>query len=296
MTHRLILVVWLALLLTGCSRPDDAPLDEQVDIGSHSLHIHCVGAGSPVIVIDVGVGDSYTSWQPIQQQLARDTRVCAYDRAGYGQSEPGPMPRHSKQVAQELRLLLEKSGVKGPYLMVGHSLGGLNVQVFAAQYPDVVDGLVLLDPPPLEWITGGPVFPELQDLFRQQTRELSATAEALSQSSDPQDRARAGYFRTLASEHEELFGESALQVAAIGSFGDVPLTVIASGKANPAFGESAQAFQQFWIEQSRELAGKSTRGMFFLVQASGHMLHQDAPKEVIQAVRRLSAQAPNESR
>jgi pimeloyl-ACP methyl ester carboxylesterase len=295
-TNRLILVVWFALLLAGCSQGDSAPSDQQVNIGTHSLHIHCLGAGTPVVVIDVGVGDSYTSWQPIQQQLARDTRVCTYDRAGYGLSEPGPMPRHSKQVAQELKLLLERSGVKGPYLMVGHSLGGLNVQVFAAQYPDVVDGLVLLDLPPLAWIMGGPMFPELHDLFKQQTQELSAMAEALSQSSDPRERSRADYFRTLASEHEELFGESARQVAAIASFGDLPLTVIASGKANPAFGENAQAFQQFWIEQSRELAGKSTRGTFVLVQESGHMLHQDAPAEVIQAIRRLLAQALNESR
>jgi len=104
MINRHVVMVWFALLLAGCSQGDNAPTDQQVNIGTHGLHIHCVGAGTPVVVIDVGVGDSYTNWQPIQQQLARDTRVCAYDRAGYGQSEPGPMPRHSKQVAQELRL------------------------------------------------------------------------------------------------------------------------------------------------------------------------------------------------
>ena len=120
-----------------------------VDLGTHSLHIRCVGRGAPAVVIDTGHGDEAYTWYAIQDQLAEETRVCTYDRAGYGRSEPGPMPRHSRQAA-ELKLLLENAGIEGPYLLVGHSLGGLNAQVFAGDYPDLVAGLVLVDPPPMD--------------------------------------------------------------------------------------------------------------------------------------------------
>lgn len=286
---RFVLAAALALLTASCVQRDTAPpdsitIDRQIDIGTHRLYVHCAGKGTPVVVIDVGVGESYASWQPIQDALAQVTRVFAYDRAGYGQSEPGPMPRHAKQEARELRLLLEKAGVKGPYVLVGHSLGGLNMQVFAAEYPDDVAGMVLLDPPPLQWIVGGETFPELTDLFKKQTQELSTAAEAMSQSADPKERAKAVFLKAVASEHEELFGETARQVAAIGSFGDLPLTVIASGKANPLFGAAAEDYQRFWIEESRTLAGKSTRGKFVLIEESGHQLHKDAPDKVLEAI------------
>ena len=292
MIARFVFAAAIALLTVSCGQRDTAPpdsvsIDRQVDIGTHSLYVHAVGKGTPVVVIDVGVGESYENWQPIQDALARVTRVFAYDRAGYGQSEVGPMPRHAKQEARELRLLLEKAGVKGPYLLVGHSLGGLNMQVFAAEYPDDVAGMVLLDPPPLRWIMGGEAFPELTDLFEKQTQELSTTAQAMSQSADPQEKAKAVFLKAVASEHEELFGETARQVAAIGSFGDLPLTVIASGSPNPLFGPTAEKYQRFWIEESRKLAGKSTRGKFALIEESGHQLHKDAPDKVLEAIRQM---------
>ncbi len=290
---RLLVFVALVVLSVGCSQRGGIPLDEQINIGTHSLHIYCVGTGTPVIVIDVGIGESYTSWQSIQDQLAQDTRVCTYDRAGYGQSEPGSMPRHSKQASDELKLLLENAGVEGPYLLVGHSLGGLNMQVFASQYPDVVFGAVLLDPSPLQWIIDGDEFPELYEMFKQETQELSVAAAALSQSANPEEKAKASFYQTLVSEHEELLGDSAQQVAAIGSFVDMPLVVIASGKANPAFGDSAEAFQQFWIEQSRELADKSTKGRFILAEESGHHIHLDAPQVVIDAILQMVQKARN---
>jgi pimeloyl-ACP methyl ester carboxylesterase len=276
--------------------PDSAATDRQVNIGTHSLYVHCVGKGIPVVVIDVGVGESYTGWQQIQDALAQVTRVFAYDRAGYGQSDPGPMPRNARQEAGELRLLLRNAGVEGPYLLVGHSLGGLNMQVFAAEYPDEVAGMVLLDPPPLQWITGAQTFAGLDEMFKQQTQELSAAAEAMSQSADPQERAKAVYLKAVASEHGELFGESAREVAAIDSFGDLPLTVIASGKPNPLFGEAAEDFQEFWIEQSRELAGKSTRGKFVLIEESTHHLNTDAPDKVAEVIRSMMGEISGASR
>jgi len=288
----LIVTALLALLgLSACSPGSTGEIDKMVNIGTHSLHIRCTGQGSPVVVIDTGVGDTSERWQPFQAQVAQVTRVCAYDRAGYGSSEPGPLPRHSQRVADELKQLLENAGVRGPYVLVGHSLGGLNVQVFADRYPDLVAGLILLDPAPLLFITGQ-AFPALHRVFEQQAAELQQVAEAARQSTDAEAQAQAGYLEAVASEHAALVAESASQVAAIASFGDIPLVVIGSGKPNPAFGADAEAFQQFWIEQNRELATRSTDGTFVLAQESSHYLHEDAPDVVLDAIRHMVQQSP----
>ena len=286
---RWVLCALTALLVTSSCGQDTGEVDKMVDIGSHSLHIRCIGRGEPVVVIDTGIGDLAEKWHGVQDQLAQDSRVCTYDRAGYGQSEPGPTPRHSQRVASELKLLLEKAGVEGPYVLVGHSLGGLNLQVFASQYPALVAGLVLIDPPPLDFITGK-AFPDLYQMAAQQGPELSAAAEHARQSADAEERAKASYLEAVASEHQMFTTETAEQVVAIASFGDMPLIVMAAGKPNPAFGDAAEAFQAFWIEQSRALAAKSANGRFILVEESGHHLEEDAPDAIFRAVREMVAQ------
>ena len=130
----LVCVGVLALSACGSGEPEVKDLDTMVSLGTHSLHIRCTGQGSPVVVIDTGAGDTSERWQPIQAQVAQVTRVCTYDRAGYGSSEPGPLPRHSQRAAGELKQLLENAGVGEPYVLVGHSLGGLNVQGFADRH------------------------------------------------------------------------------------------------------------------------------------------------------------------
>jgi pimeloyl-ACP methyl ester carboxylesterase len=296
--RRLIVAILLILLgLSACSPGDDGgEMDERVSVGTHSLHIRCTGKGSPTVVIDTGVGDTSERWQSIQAEMAQVTRTCTYDRAGYGASEPGPLPRHSERAADELKQLLENAGVKGPYVLVGHSLGGLNAQVFADRYPELVGGLVLLDPAPLAFITGQ-AFPTLYRMFEQQAAELQQAAEAARQSLSPgsgqatnaEAQAKANYLEAVASEHAALVAEGAAQVAGIESFGDIPLVVIGSGVPNPAFGEEAAAFQQFWIEQNRALVLKSTNGTFVLVEESGHHLEQDTPDAVVRVIGEMVA-------
>jgi pimeloyl-ACP methyl ester carboxylesterase len=240
------------------------------------------------VVIDTGAGDLAQKWHDIQDRLAETSRVCTYDRAGYGRSEPGPMPRHSQRSADELQLLLKVAGIQGPYVLVGHSLGGLNAQVFASRYPDLVSGLVLIDPPPLDFFTGK-AFSGLYEMASQQTSEYSAAAERARQSVNPGERAKASHLEAVASEHHAFLNESAEQVAAIASFGDTPLTVMAAGMSNPAFGDEAQAFQAFWIEQNRALANRSTDSTFILVEESGHHLEDDAPDAVVRAIDEMVA-------
>jgi pimeloyl-ACP methyl ester carboxylesterase len=287
--HVALLVLCGRLLLAGCSASSDVPSDKQVNVGAHMLHIYCMGKGSPAVVIDTGSGETYESWLSLIGKLAQVTRVCAYDRAGYGQSEPGPLPRDSAREADELRVLLQNADIKGPYVLVGHSLGAINAQVFAGRYPSLVVGAVLIDPTPLGWIAGG-AFPELRVSYDQQTAAFKSQGEALRNSSDPKARGEADFYVMMASEMTELVSTSARQVAAITTFGDMPLTVIASTKPNPQFGASAEAFQQFWIAQSEELARKSTRGAFIRAEGSSHHVHQDAPQLVLDAVRGMIVQ------
>jgi pimeloyl-ACP methyl ester carboxylesterase len=120
------------------------------------LHLHCLGQGSPAVVFDAALGASSLSWTLVQPGVARLTRTCTYDRAGFGWSEAGPLPRTAGRVAGELRSLLHRSNIPAPFILVGHSFGGLVVRIFAARYRDLVAGLVLVDPAhPEEWLEPG---------------------------------------------------------------------------------------------------------------------------------------------
>jgi pimeloyl-ACP methyl ester carboxylesterase len=121
------------------------PPGRLVDVGGHLLHIHCVGEGRPTVVLEGAMFAFSASWAQVQPELARHTRVCAYDRAGMGWSESGPGPRDAGRVAAELHTLLREAGESGPHVLVGHSLGALPVRILAARHPESVAGLVLLE-------------------------------------------------------------------------------------------------------------------------------------------------------
>ena len=150
-----VLAVLLGLALLGAayesvSEAADAraypPPGRMVDVGGYRLHINCVGTGTPTVVIDSGLGDWSASWSnSVQPQAATTTRVCTYDRAGMGYSEPGPLPRTAARFSEELHTLLQRADIPGPYVLAGHSSGGLTVRVFAAAYPAEVVGVLLID-------------------------------------------------------------------------------------------------------------------------------------------------------
>src|SRR5215207_7597931 len=121
------------------------PPGEMVDVGTHSLHINCIGQGSPTVILESGLGTMSADWANVQPEVANTTRVCAYDRAGTGWSEPGPEPRDSQQIARELHTLLGNAGIDDPYVLVGQSFGGLYVRMYASRYPKEVEGMVLVD-------------------------------------------------------------------------------------------------------------------------------------------------------
>jgi pimeloyl-ACP methyl ester carboxylesterase len=279
----------LAVFLAACGalalpeRGSSQSFDQMISVGSHRLQVHMEGKGTPAVVIDAGLADQLGKMRPLQERIARVTRVITYNRAGYGKSEPGPLPRHSGREAEELKALLEKVSVPGPYVLVGHSLGALNMQVFASRYPNTVAGMILLDPPPLSFILGQE-YRDLGLMAGQMTAEWQAIADSAAQSVDAREKEKSALFRMIASEHREMFGETARLVAAVSTFGDMPLVVLAAGKPNPAFGEVAEKFQRYWIDQSRALSEKSAHGKFILVEGASHFIYLDAPELVAESI------------
>ena len=179
------------------------PPGELVDVGGHSLHINCVGEGSPTVILESGSGANSVDWANIQPEVANTTRVCAYDRAGSGWSEPGPGPGDLQQIAGELHTLLANAGIDGPYVLVGHSFGGLYVRMYADLYPNEVEGMVLVDSS----------HPE------QSAR--TAEAQAASEASSAEESLRA----TPETSAQVLLSTQSL--------GDKPLSVISAGEQEP---------------------------------------------------------------
>jgi pimeloyl-ACP methyl ester carboxylesterase len=124
---------------------EPAPRGKLVDLGGHKLHVNCTGKGSPTVVIENGLGDISANWSLVQSRVSAFTRICTYDRAGYGFSDPGPKPRTFSQINLELHDALNKLGEQGPFVLVGHSFGGPVVRNFAASYPQQVAGMVQVD-------------------------------------------------------------------------------------------------------------------------------------------------------
>jgi pimeloyl-ACP methyl ester carboxylesterase len=128
------------------SSPAFKPPGKLVDVGGYRLHLHCTGRGEPAVVLIAGSGDFSFDWSLAQPGVSRFARVCSYDRAGLAWSDPGPTPRTMRQDASELHTLLRAAGLKPPYVLVGHSIGGLIARVYGEQYPKEVAGMVLVDP------------------------------------------------------------------------------------------------------------------------------------------------------
>jgi pimeloyl-ACP methyl ester carboxylesterase len=146
------------------SKQAGRPPGRLVDIGTHRLHLHCAGEGLPTVVFDAALGASSLSWSLVQPEVGRVTRACTYDRAGFGWSDAGPLPRTAGRIAEELHRLLQRGEVPGPHILVGHSYGGLVMRLFASRHSGNVAGLILIEPAiPEEWAVPTP---EQQALIR----------------------------------------------------------------------------------------------------------------------------------
>lgn len=147
----LLLAVTTGIFLTAATRAKARlkkqypPIGQKIDIGGYRLHMHAEGEGTPTVILDAGAGVIGLSWELVRPAIAKVTRVVTYDRAGLGWSDPSPYPRDASTMALELHAMLINANVSGPYILVGHSLGGPVARHFATKYPDEVAGLVMVD-------------------------------------------------------------------------------------------------------------------------------------------------------
>ena len=268
-----------------------------IDVGGHQMHLECTGSGSPTVVLQPGAGGTSASMAWVAPAVARQTRVCVYDRAGRGGSETADGPQDGARVATDLHTLLHRAGVPGPYVMAGHSFGGLYVRIFAAHYPNEVAGLVLIDS------TGSKepaksVIPSTGDenydavgrvavlaslsarvgLGRLYGDLVGGTLPARSNELLRVDSAQAHTVRSVVEEY--LRGGAASQEAAsLRDFGDKPLFVVTAGSGNDASWQAAQT----------KLATLSTNSAHEVVAGASHQPLEDEKQYAAHVTRAVLA-------
>jgi pimeloyl-ACP methyl ester carboxylesterase len=249
-----------------------------IDVGGHDLRLDCAGTGSPTVVLEPGAGatSAWMGW--VAPAVAEQARVCVYDRAGRGGSAPAHSVQDGARIATDLHTLLHRAGVPGPYVLAGHSFGGLYVRIFAAHYPDEVSGLVLLDStasaepamsvvpstPDRSSYDGAGRFATLASLSARVgvTRLvgdlLGGTLPARSEEQLRYDTAQASTVHSVIDEYQR-GGATAREAASLSDFGDKPLFVLTAGE-HPAS----------WITAQRKMAALSTNSAHQVVDGATH--------------------------
>ncbi len=278
------------------------------------LNIYCTGAGSPTVVFDSGLGDGTRAWGLIQPAIAEHTRACSYDRAGLGFSDPPTRSSTSANVVDDLHRLLHAAHVKPPYVLVGHSLGGMHVKLYAETYLSEVAGLVFVDPSHEDLGKGAwAIDPESQKTYAPYMEALHRCLEArpddfVAESElvkncgpfpDPHYSAainavemqlgkQHGRVQARVSEQENVWFTSADQVrAAYRPLGDIPIIVLtheASPRGPAETQEQRAAKNKLWIDLHDRIASMSTRGKRRTVDNAGHYIQLDQPQVVIDSI------------
>jgi len=314
------------------AQPPFPPPGKLVDVGGWRLHLNCTGearASQPTVILEAGVGDFSVEWSLVQPDVAKFARVCSYDRAGDGWSDLGPHPRTLRQIVYELHTLLDKGGVKPPFVLVGHSYGGWLVRLYASTYPAEVAGMVLVDagadnprrilpdgklgssadlvrgePIPAVKVSG-PL--RISDIPPGALSQMKAGAQKLAQSPNepPRDKlppdaqrmrawalAQVGHVAAAVNpfENEELAGLRAERAKGEHPLGDMPLIVLTRGKSEEE-GPDGKAFEAEHRRDHAAMAAMSRNGKLIIATRSGHHVQLDEPELVVKAIRDTLAAA-----
>ncbi|RHW36149.1 alpha/beta hydrolase [Lysinibacillus yapensis] len=314
------LVVLMGLLLLGLiyeqiSRAKDAkrlPAGKMIDMGGYRLHVMDDGQGGPTVIIIHGAGDCSYSWMHIRKEISKFTRVITYDRAGMGSSDPGPLPTPEHTI-KELKNLLDKTGGPGPFVLVGHSLGGLIARLYALKYPNQVAGIVFLDSTheflkdDAKFKQGFAIIGFMLKILRLMSpfgiprflgntlgiipmygNERSYYKQQLSADEYKQWKGMvysifagktAGAEFKCAWAHLKEASNQLNNSTEKSQFGNLPIAVL----NNPGFGDQ-------WTEMQRELASRSTNSIHRISDHKGHSLQMPRPEYVIEAIHHVVEQ------
>ncbi|HEX5473598.1 MAG TPA: alpha/beta hydrolase [Vicinamibacterales bacterium] len=294
-----------------------------VEVGGHRLHLDCRGTGAPPVVFDAALGASSLSWAYVHPAVAAFTTACTYDRAGFGWSDAGPLPRTAGRIVEELHALLAAARVEPPHVLVGHSFGGLVVRLYAARYPSDVGGLVLLDPAyPEDWIEPTPALaalvakgvrlcrygehaarlriPDLVVLLARLGALRLARSVAVAASRGDLSRTETEVIaplRKLPPELQALAIRPWTQRRFYQALGSQIEAVGASSAELPrdqSFGDlpmivvsGARNSDAGQLSRQQRLAARSSRGRHVVAQGSGHWIPLDRPDVVVEAIREV---------
>ncbi|HVT61610.1 MAG TPA: alpha/beta hydrolase [Thermoanaerobaculia bacterium] len=275
---------------------------EMIDVGGYRLHLRCAGTGSPVVVMDAALGESMRTWDKVWPAVAKTTRICMFDRAGMGWSDAGPLPRTSARMADELRILLTAAHVEGPYILVGHSLGGLNMRLFAGRNAKAIAGIVLVDSGHPEQFRRMPAKSahELADTIHRLRWLIWTAPFGLPRllglcGGEPQPHCSL-YLKTALAEFAGL-PQTIAEVSQVRTFGDTPLIVL-SQDPHLKTGWMSEEEKATWNELQVELLRLSSNSSRVIAPQSHHFIQWVRPDLVIAAITHLveSTRATTKSR
>jgi pimeloyl-ACP methyl ester carboxylesterase len=281
-------------------------------VNGHKMHLYCTGSGSPTIVLEAGWGGStpVLGWANLQPELAQFTRVCSYDRAGLGWSEPQPEPADADQIAANLHELLSQAGVSGPMVLVAHSMGGIDARDYITHYPANVVGLILLDSASpyqqqrFEAVTGPQSSSHMALNFRFYRLAFSAgiprligmckpvsTWEASAERAKGEDQCRM-HFDAVENEFFH-FDASSKETVHSGPFGALPILIVSHDpdkSRDPKEPPEMRKIEPLWNQMQEELKQLSTRSIRIIAKGATHEVHTDRKALVVSQVKLFLAQ------
>lgn len=284
----------------------------QVDIGGRRINLHCAGSGGPIVILISGLSSWSPVWYKAQPELAKRTRVCTFDRAAYGFSDPAPRPQVLSDVPDDLHAALKAARLPGPYVLVGHSLGGQEARMFAERWPREVAGMVLVDASPAAESLSELGLPGYDASQRPEAGAVK-TLECLLQAArgiDPSSVAYQPCVTALPGDTPAAFRQvwprfftadyAAAQISLMSStfshrydsadridLGDKPLVVLSADVGTGWSGPSGvfwRSYRDQWFARHETLTRLSSRGVHRMVEGAGHQIQLDKPQAVIDAV------------
>jgi len=291
--YKISFLLLASLVVFNVDAYDDKPFTPPgrfVNIGFQTMYIDCMGNASPTVLIDVGIAESSASWYKIAKTLSNEVRICLYDRAGYGWSDPGRGERTTATIVHELNLLIKAASVPGPFVIVGHSFGGFTARYLAAKFPKNIVGLVLVDSSHPEQIY------RLSALDKVNSNSLitgrtNNAPESFSEFEKKWFFLNSSRKATFAQMGElKYFKESAYQVKHAGPIKDIPLAVLSRGRGQlPTL--NGISLEDEWRSMQIDLLKLSGNSWHSVVANSGHLIHKEAPEEVIKNILKVVAKS-----
>jgi pimeloyl-ACP methyl ester carboxylesterase len=300
-------IVYESVMAGGDAQRFPAP-GQLVTVGDHQMHLNCVGEGSPTVIFEAGFGATSDAWALVHPEVGSITRSCSYDRAGIGWSEPSSTRRTQEQIALDLHDLLAVANVQPPYILVGHSMGGKSIRLFAEQYPDEVAGLIFVDArhesvepvgrTPEQNAQDGAAYESSLNFYRilRQTGIVRLFGLSLSRSLKPSLNAvpddvvyrmaifsvRETILQTMIAEgHESMANDDQLRAAQLRD--GLPVIVLTA--------DSSLELIENWELGQTNLAALSTNSQWTIVENSTHDIQIDQPQAVIEAIEDVLAAA-----